>query len=179
MNNGCNLNEFAAVLSLDWADEKHDFCLWDARSGTCETGTVEHRPEILNDFICKLRDRYPGQRIAVGLEQTKGALAYLLMNHGFFTIYFTHPATVAAVRDAWKPSGAKDDPTDADIIMEIVRDSTHKLRCWKPDRPETRQLQLLCEHRRKLVDLRVKLTNKLRSCLKTYYPLACSVAGDP
>jgi hypothetical protein len=37
---------------------------------------------------------------------------------------------------------------------------------------------LLCSHRRKLVDLRVKLTNMLRSCLKTYYPLACSVAGD-
>ena len=28
------------------------------------------------------------------------------------------------------------------------------------------------------MDLRVKLTNALRSCLKGYYPLACEVAGD-
>lgn len=172
------MDEFAAVLSFDWADEKHDFCLWDLHTGTLESGIVRHRPEILHDFICKLRDRYPGQQIAVGLEQTKGALIYLLMGYGCFTLYITHPATVASVRDAWKPSGAKDDPTDADLIMEIVRDSSHKLRVWKPETPETFQLQLLCGQRRKLVDLRVKLTNALRSCLKTYYPVACAVAGD-
>lgn len=173
-----DIEAYAAVLSFDWADEKHDYCLWDTQSGKTQSGTVQHRPEVLHDFICKLRDRYPGQQIAVGLEQTKGALAYQLMNYGFFTIYFTHPATVAAVRKAWKPSGAKDDPTDAVIIMDIIRNENHKLQTWKPDRPETRQLQLLCEHRRKLVDLRVKLSNKLRSCLKTYYPLACAVAGE-
>jgi transposase len=169
---------FAATLSFDWADEKHDFNLWDAEHGTMETGVIQHSPEVINKWLRKIAERYKGQPVAVGLEQSKGSLAYLLMEHEWLTIYFVHPATVAAMRDAWKPSGAKDDPMDAELIMNIVRDSNHKLSAWKPDCEETRRLKLLCEHRRRLVDLRVKLTNELRSCLKTYYPLACSVAGD-
>lgn len=178
MNSIRNMDRFAAVLSFDWADDKHDYCLWDHASGSMKSGVIQHRPEILNEFLCTVRDRYPGQQIAVGLEQSKGALMYLLMGYGCFTLYVTHPATVAAVRAAWKPSGAKDDPTDADLIMEIVRDSSHKIRVWKPETPETFELQLLCGQRRKLVDLRVQRTNQLRSTLKAYYPLACTVAGD-
>jgi len=170
--------QFPVVIGFDWADEKHDFCLWDAERDPLETGVLEHCPETLNEWLLNLRDRYQGKSIAVGLEQSKGALAYLLMEHAFLTIYIVNPSTVASMRDAWKPSGAKDDPTDAELIMSIVRDSNYKLRAWQPDTGQTRQLKLLCEHRRGLVDFRVKLTNALRSCLKTYYPLACKVAGD-
>jgi transposase len=169
---------FQVVLGIDWADEKHDYCLWDANAQELEFDVLEHRPEILHDWICSLQARFKGKRIAVGLEQSKGALAFLLMQYEFITIYCVHPATVAKVRDAWTPSGAKDDPDDAELIMSIVRDSNHKLKAWHPDTADTRRLQLLCEHRRKLIDLRVKLTNELRSCLKSYYPLACEVAGD-
>lgn len=172
------IQAFAAVLGFDWADEKHDYCLWDAENNSLEMDIIEHRPEVLHNFICKIRDRYQGRPIAVGLEQSKGALAYLLMGYGFFTIYFVNPSTVKKLRDAWTPSGAKDDPDDAELIMSIVRDSNHKLRAWHPDTPETRRLMLLCEHRRNLVNLRVKFTNMLRSCLKNYYPLACKVAGE-
>ncbi|QBG48043.1 IS110 family transposase [Verrucomicrobia bacterium S94] len=169
---------FPVVPGIDWADEKHDICLWDAKEQALEYGVIKHRPEVLDDWFCRLRDRFPGEPIAVGLEQSKGALAFQLMQYGFITIYFVHPATVAKVRDAWTPSGAKDDPSDAELIMSLVRDSNHKLKAWRPDSPDTRRLMLLTEHRRKLVDLRGKLTNELRSCLKSYYPLACEVAGD-
>lgn len=168
----------AAVVGIDWSDRKHDICLWDAASGDVETGVIKHRPELLHDWLCSLRDRYPGRRIAVGLEQSRGALAYQLMEYGFVELYFVHPSTVAALRDAWKPSGAKDDPPDARLIMQMVRDHRDQLRVWKPEDDDTRRLMLLSEHRRGAVDLRVKLTNMLRSALKAYYPLACEVAGD-
>ena len=169
---------FPVVIGIDWADQKHDICLWDAANQTLEFDVIKHRPEVLHDWMCKLRDRFPGKSIAVGLEQSKGALAYLLMQYEFITIFFVHPATVANTREAWAPSGAKDDPTDARLIMEMVRGSNYKLKAWHSDSPETRRLMLLTQQRRKLVDLRVKLTNELRSCLKSYYPLACEVAGD-
>lgn len=172
------IQQYAAILAFDWADIKHDLCLWDRDSHSMKFDVLEHRPEVLHAFIQKLRDRYRGRPVAVCLEQSKGALAYLLMGYGFFTIYFVHPGTVKKLRDAWTPSGAKDDPADAELVMSIVRDNNHKLRAWRPDTPETRQLQLLCGHRRGLVNQRVKLTNMLRSCLKTYYPLACQVAGE-
>lgn len=166
------------VVGIDWSDRKHDFCLFNPGTGAVETGVVKHRPEVLHDWLCSLRDRFPGRTIAVGLEQSKGALAYQLMQYGFIELYFVHPSTVAALREAWAPSGAKDDPPDARLVMEMVRDQRDKLRAWKPEDDDTRRLMLLAEHRRTAVDLRVKLTNMLRSALKAYYPLACEVAGD-
>ena len=166
------------MVGLDWADRKHDLCLWDADTEQLEFDVLTHRPEILQDWICTLKNRFAGKPIAIGLEQSKGGLAHLLMQYEFITLFFVHPATVAKMRNAWTPSGAKDDPSDARLIMEMVRDSNHKLKAWIPDSPETRRLELLTDQRRKFVDLRVKLTNALRSCLKSYYPLACEVAGD-
>ena len=136
---------FPVVLGIDWADEKHDLCLWDAKGHALEFDVLEHRPEILHDWISKLQARFKGKRVAVGLEQSKGALAFLLMQYEFITIYFVHPATVAKMRAAWTPSGAKDDPQDAELIMGIVRDSNHKLRAWHPDSADTRRLMLLTE----------------------------------
>ena len=177
MIKGTEIKQYAVVLGFDWADRKHDYCLSDG-GGQLEYGQIKNCAGELHDFICALHARYPGRAIAVGLEQSRGPLAYQLMQYGFLDIYFVHPATVASVRAAWKPSGAKDDPADARLIMQLVRDSNDQLRVWKGDAPETRRLALLCSHRRKLVDLRVKLTNELRSCLKTYYPLAPQVVGD-
>jgi len=178
MKPGGKRTKFAAVVGIDWADKKHDICVWDAESEALDRSVLEHRPELLHDWARKLRDRYKGLPVAIGLEQSRGSLAYLLMQYGFFTIFFIHPATVARMREAWAPSGAKDDPGDAELIMEITRDQNQKLTAWRPDTPETRRLQLLCEKRRKFVNLRVKLTNRLRSMLKAYYPLANEVAGD-
>lgn len=178
MKTGPKPNTFAAEIGIDWADKKHDFCLWDEATQTMETGRIEHRAEVLHEWICTLRDRYPSQRIAVGLEQSRGALIHLLMQYEFIVLYTINPATSAQYRKTWKTSRAKDDPSDAILLMELVRDSRHKLKAWYPEDDQTRRLILLTEHRRKAVNLRVKLTNALRSALKAYYPLACEVAGD-
>jgi hypothetical protein len=80
-----NIQNFDAVLSFEWADEKHDYCLWDAETNSFEMGSIQNRPELIHDFICKVRFRFQGKTVAVGLEQSKGALAYQLMieQHSF------------------------------------------------------------------------------------------------
>lgn len=178
MKTGPKPQQFAACIGIDWADRKHDFCLWDAADETATLGRIEHRPEVLHDWVAALQQRYRGKRIAVGVEQSKGALIYLLMQYEFIVLYIINPSMSAQYRKTWKPSRAKDDPTDAALLMELVRDSRHKLKAWYPEDDDTRRLALLTEHRRKAVNLRVKLTNALRSALKAYYPLACEVAGD-
>ena len=47
-----------------------------------------------------------------------------------------------------------------------------------PDTVESRTLQALCEQRRKLVNQRVALTNRLTSLLKQYFPQALEWVGD-
>ena len=73
-------------------------------------------------------------------------------------------------------SGAKDDPTDAALLLDLLRKHRDQLRAWRPDTVTARRLQLLCEHRRKLVHLRGSLTNRT-SLLKQYFPQALDWVG--
>lgn len=59
-----------------------------------------------------------------------------------------------------------------------MRDHRDKLPVWRPDDAATRSLSLLCEGRRKAVDLRTRLCNALTAHLKGYYPQALELAGD-
>jgi transposase len=76
------------------------------------------------------------------------------------------------------PSGAKNDPGDAKLLAEFVRDHHCRLRAWAPDDPATRTIALCCELRRKLVDDKKRTIQRLKSLLKTFYPLALEILGD-
>jgi hypothetical protein len=62
--------------------------------------------------------------------------------------------------------------------VHLVVRHRDKLRAWLPDTVEARKLQLLCEQRRKLLNQRVALTNRLTSLLKQYFPQALEWVGD-
>ena len=55
------------------------------------------------------------------LEQARGGLIYALMDTGFMEIYPVNPQSLAKFRKALYPSGAKSDPTDAELLGEMVR----------------------------------------------------------
>ena len=67
-------------------------------------------------------------------------------------------------------SGAKDDPTDAKLQVDILRLHMEKLRVIHPDTVDIRILAQLVEARRKLVQDRVNLSNRTSAILKSYYP---------
>jgi len=71
--------EFAAFLALDWADEQHAFRLQVVGQNHVETGTLEQKPEVLGWWVAQLRERFGGRPIAVGLEQSRGALIHGLL----------------------------------------------------------------------------------------------------
>ena len=164
--------EFAAFLAIDWADQKHVWALQLAGSEKREQGEIEHRPETVDAWVQGLLQRVGERPIAVCLEQARGALIYLLMKYPNLVLYPIHPATVKRFRAALYPSGAKDDPLDAELQLELLVHHRHRLRVWKPDTPETRLLQILVEHRRQLVDQRTAESNRLTQTLKLYYPQA-------
>jgi transposase len=99
------------------------------------------------------------------------------MQYEFLVLYPVNPKALARYREALHPSGAKDDPTDAALLLDLLRAHRAQLRAWVPDTVEARRLQLLCEHRRKLVHHRVALTNRLTSLLKQYFPQALDWVG--
>ena len=169
--------EYAALIGLDWAAEKHDVCIWDAATGKSRHRVIEHTPEALADWLTELQACYPGQRLAVCLEQSRGALMYALMGHAFLDLYPINPVTLARYREAFAPSRAKDDPGDARLLAEILRLHRDKLAVWKPDDEQTRTLAFLNEERRKAVNLRTKLVLRLQAALKLYFPQALAWLG--
>ena len=172
-----NTEEYAALIGLDWAAEKHDVCLWDAATGKSRHRVIEHTPEALAEWLAELQASYPGRRLAVCLEQSRGALMYALMDHAFLDLYPINPVTLARYREAFAPSRAKDDPGDARLLAEILRLHRDKLAVWKPDDEQTRTLAFLNEERRKAVNLRTKLVLRLQAALKLYFPQALAWLG--
>jgi len=169
---------FAAFIGIDWADQKHAICLSDCASNKTEQSTLPQQPEAIATWVGELRARFGGRPVAVCLEQSKGALIHALMAHEFLVLYPVNPATAALYRKAFATSRAKDDPTDAQICLELVRFHREKLRAWRPEDAPTRELRQLLEKRRRAVNLRTKLTNSLRDELKTYFPQALELVGE-
>jgi transposase len=164
------MSEFAAYLGIDWADQKHDVCLVDEASGRKEFTTLKHTPEALNQWALQLRARYGGQKVAVCLEQSRGPLIFALLKYDFLVLYPVCPKTLAKYREAFSPSRGKDDPTDAEYQVEILIKHRDRLKPWRPDDEATRTLQLLVEHRRRLINDRTRFSNRLTAFLKGYFP---------
>ncbi len=170
--------EFGAYIGLDWADRTHVISLRGTDSGKVEHYQLVHKPEALAEWVSDLQRRFPGQRVAVALEQARGAVVHALMGYDFLVLYPVNPKTLAKYREAFSPSGAKDDPTDADLLLELVTLHRDKLRAWLPDDELTRTITLLVEYRRDLVAMQTSLSNRLTSLLKLYYPQALAWAGE-
>jgi len=170
--------ELAAFVGLDWADQQHAVCVQEAGSSRRDKSTLDQTPEALHAWIQELRNRFGGKPVAVAVEQSRGALIYALMHVEFLHIYPVNPQMLAKLRQAFHPSGAKDDPRDADLLLEVLLAHRHHLRVLVPDDVLTRSIQLLTEGRRKLVDERTALTNQLTAALKSYFPQALDWFGD-
>lgn len=170
---------YAALIGIDWADQEHAVWLYDCESGKQSHQTVKHTAEALAEWIAQLRCHYQGRPIAMCLEQSRGSLIYALMGHEFITLYPINPTTLAKYREAFHPSRAKDDPTDAQLLMELLLKHRDRFKAWEPDDEDTRMLRLLTEERRKSVDWRTKLVLRLQALLKGYFPQAMDlVAGN-
>lgn len=162
--------EYAAFVALDWADQEHAWALEVAGSGKREHGKLKQTPEAIEAWGVELATRFGGRPVAVGLEQARGALIYALQKYAHLVLYPIHPSTSSAYRAAMFPSGGKDDPVDADLLLDLLTRHRDRLRCLQLDTEETRKLQLLTENRRQLVDEQTALTNRLTDLLKKFFP---------
>jgi transposase len=177
LNNDDTKARYAAFIAIDWADEKHVFSLQVARHTTKEVGTLEQKPEVIGPWVAKLRERFGGRPVAVAVEQSRGALIHALLSYDFLVLYAIHPTMVAKFREAFKSSGAKNDPLDTDHILEILTKHLDLLKPLRPDNEQTRLLARLVEDRRKAVELRTGHVQALLASLKEYFPQAIELCN--
>lgn len=162
---------FTAFVGIDWADAKHDVCIQAAGDENREFARISHKVDEIETWAQSLYRRFGGP-IAVALELSKGPIVYALQKYDFFVIFPVNPSTLAKYREAFTPSRAKDDPTDAELALDLILRHPHRFKSLQPQSVVMRTLVSLVEQRRRLVNDRVRITNRLRNTLKQYYPQA-------
>ena len=111
--------QFKAFVGLDWADTKHDICLQQAGDDRREFDCIPHQVTRIDEWAKALHQRFGGP-IAVALELATGPIVSVLQKHAFVTLFPINPAMLAKYREAFKPSRAKDDPTDAELALDLL-----------------------------------------------------------
>jgi transposase len=171
--------QYVLTVGIDWADEHHDLCQRYCATGTKQRQQIGADPASLKGWLTTLKAQAGGGRVAVAFEQNRGALFELLAQQSqWLDLYPLNPLTVKRYREAFFPSGAKDDPLDGELIEELLANHRWRLRVYRPLSPAERQLQLLCRERRRAVEARVGLENELRATLKIYYPVVLQLHED-
>lgn len=95
---------------------------------------------------------------------------YALQKYPFITVFPVHALSLARYRQAFSPSGAKDDPQDAELALDLMLRYPEKIKPIEPSTCELRLLQQLVEQRRLLVEDKRRFVNRLINTLKQYYP---------
>ena len=106
-------------VGIDWADTKHDICIQPVGDEAREFERIAHQPEAIAQWAQSMHQRFGGP-IAVALELAKGPLVSALQNYDFFVLFPVNPSMLAKYREAFKPSRAKDDPSDAELAVDLV-----------------------------------------------------------
>ncbi len=165
------LSAFTAVIGIDWADKKHDVCVQALGSDERQFSRIPHQVDKIDEWAQAMYLHHGGQ-MAVAVELANGPIVSALQKYCFFVIYPINPTTLAKYRQTFNPSGAKDDPTDAELALDLSVHHPHHFKPLNPQSVEMRTLMTLVEQRRRLMNDRVRITNRLRNALKQYYPQA-------
>jgi transposase len=161
---------YQATVGIDWADQKHDVFVR-FMNGDSYRRKIGSRPEAIQEWLLEMRSACAEGKIAIALEQRRGALFYQLSTHlNWIDLYPINPHSLSSFRLTFFSSRAKDDPIDGQLLEELVRTHCDRLRPYQPEPTTERKLDLYCRQRRSLLNLATKTELKLVSTLKQYFP---------
>ena len=112
--NSLTSTSFTAFIGIDWADTKHDVCLQASNNDKREFAVIPHQVDRIEQWAYAVHERFGGT-IAIAVELAKGPIVYALQKYDFFVLFPINPSTLAKYRETFKPSRAKNDPTDAEL----------------------------------------------------------------
>ncbi|MEZ4439256.1 MAG: transposase [Polyangiaceae bacterium] len=112
--------------------QKHDVCLTGGPRGPEQRAPVlEHDLSQIAAWASRLKRRFKGGPIAVCLELSRGPLVSALLEHDIFVVFPVNPQSLAKYRQTFAPSGAKDDPSDAEFALDFLVRHRDRLRPLK------------------------------------------------
>jgi len=167
----------ALFLGVDRSDRSIAVCLRCAEK-VVEAEEISSDPAILQDWWIGLRQRYGNGLIRVAFEQPALNLQLFFGELARTEVYALNPSIIWNYRQSLKLSRAHTDQTDAACIARFVQGHHSTLRPYQKPDSKARALHILNHSRRKLVDQRTALTNRLQAVLKQYYPQALELLHE-
>lgn len=165
-------------IGIDCSDSFHHFYGRSCLDNTEVKGVVLQRQQDLQAWIEQLRTQFPCGRIQICIEVKDGPLVEFLRTFAFVEIYPINPAAANSFRKGLYPSGAKDDPSDAQMLWEYLNKHRDRLRRLLTRSPQTHQLDELTRQRRRFVQQRTRAIQALQGVLKLHYPQAMEFFPD-
>jgi len=173
-----NLDEGSVVVGIDWADRTHVCCLVNPKATARQMVQVGASAEAFGTWLDTIEQQYPEGKIVVAVERSEGALVEMLLARSRLVVVPVNPVVLHRFRQAFVPSGAKDDPGDAALLADIVRTHPERFAALRPAAALLAELAALVRERRHWVDTRTKLVEQLIAVLKKYYPQGLQLVGQ-
>ncbi len=165
-------------VGCDWSRFQHDLVIIDPEGAVRCEFRVPHAAEgldALGEQIAALESN--PTEVRVGLELHDGALLAWLVDQGY-TVYGLNPKSAERARDRYRPSGGKDDRSDALILAEVVRTDRGHLRAIRPDSQATQELRTWVRFRARQVQERTATAQRLRALLAEWCPALSALCDD-
>lgn len=172
-----NPQPYAFFVGIDWANEKHEISVVDAQ-GRASSCTIDHSTEAIDAFVSDLLNKANGLPIAIILEQSKGSLIHALMLRDNVVLFPVNPKQFSSYRESFRTTKAKSDKDDALLLARMLFERHREMNAWKPDDESTRLLNRLCSTRRKWVEQRTSLGQRLLDLVKSYFPAILLIANS-
>ena len=162
----------------DWAETHHDIHLMTAAGEALATRRV---PEGLAGLaalhaLIAAHAATP-EAVVIGTETDRGLWVAALRAAGYH-VYAINPRAVACYRERHHLGGAKSDAGDAKVLADLVRTDRQNHRPVAGDSDAAGAVRILARTHQQLIWDRTRLTNRLRSSLREYFPAALGAFPD-
>lgn len=162
------MQKMEIVVGWDWADDHHDVVVEDRLGHHVWADQVAQTRDALENLEAQLVvwARHVRTDVHVVIETSQGLVVDWLSTTGFW-VYPVNPKVSDARR---KPSGAKTDRLDAEILARLGWQERDQLRPLRPAEEDWVELRQLTRIDADLTQQTTRLTNQLTAALKSYYP---------
>jgi transposase len=156
---------------IDWAEDHHDIALVDRDGTLLARRRISDDAAGLTELLALLAEHgdTPDDPIPVAIETPRGLLTACLRATGR-KVYPINPMSVARYRDRHSVAGRKSDHGDSFVLANVLRTDMHAHRPLPADTELAQAIAVLARAQQDAVWDRTTAHNKLRSCLREYYP---------
>lgn len=155
---------------IDWAEEHHDLAIVNADGDLLLHERVPHDAAGLTRILQLLASTgVRRRRVPIAIETDKGLLVAGL-RAAEQPVFAINPMVVARYRNRRGVGRKKSDPTDAQILADILRTDGQHHRPLPDDSLDVRRLRLLVHAHLEAVQAATRVQNQLRSLLREYHP---------